>query len=220
MPKLVDHEERRQEIARAAWRLMARAGVAAVSVRSVAAEAGVSTGALRHYFADQSGLLLFAAQHSIERIARRMAAELAARDRPPIEVVQALLEQLLPLDEEREVETAVYFGLIDLTRLSPGHQDLRAWAYRESRRAIRTLVHWLAGGPEPEPELLLGTGTRGAEPLADPALEAETLTLQVLLDGIAVQGLLYPQLMDAGVQRAVLRRELERIQLRTGPPPV
>lgn len=224
MPKLVDHEERRQEIARAAWRLMARDGVAAVSVRTVAAEAGLSTGALRHYFADQSGLLLFTAQHSIERIARRMAAALAAalaaRGRPPIEVVQAVLEQLLPLDEEREIETAVYFGLIDLTRLSPGHQDLRGWAYRESRRVIRTLVHWLAGGPEPEPDLLLSTGTRGAEPLADPALEAETLTLQVLLDGIAVQGLLYPQLMDPEVQRAVLRRELERIALRTEVPPV
>ena len=214
---MVDHDERRREIARATWRVLARDGVAAVSVRNVAAESGLSTGALRHYFADQAGLLLFAAQHTVERIVQRMQAELADRDRPPIEVVQSLLEQLLPLDEERRTETAVYFGLIDLTRLAPGHQDFRTWAFRESRRAIRTLVHWLAGGPEPEPDLLLRTDTRGAAPLADPVLEAEVLSLQVLLDGIAVQGLLYPQVMGPAAQRAVLRRELERV--RPGPDP-
>lgn len=219
MPKLVDHEERRRDIARATWRVLARDGVATVSVRTVAAEAGLSTGALRHYFADQAGLLLFAAQHTVERMVQRMTAELADRDRPPVEVVQALLEQLLPLDEERWAETAVYFGLIDLTRLAPGHQDFRSWAYRESRRVIRTLVLWLAGGPEPESDLLLRTDTRGAEPLADPELEAETLTVQVLLDGIAVQGLLYPRVMDAAAQRAVLRRELEQVPLRPGSSP-
>ncbi|SDR82850.1 regulatory protein, tetR family [Friedmanniella luteola] len=211
MPKLVDHEERRRDLARATWRVMTREGVGAVSVRTVAAEAGLSTGALRHYFPDQASLLLFAAEHTVERIGERMAAELADRDRAPIAVVQGLLEQLLPLDAEREAEVAVYFGLIDLTRLAPGHQDFRSWAFRESRRLIRSLVLWLAGGPEPEPELLLSTRTRGAEPLADPALEAQALMLQVLLDGLAVQGLLHPQLMDAATQRAVLRRELERV---------
>lgn len=211
MPKLVDHEERRREIARAAWRVMTREGVLAVSVRTVAAEAGLSTGALRHYFPDQASLLLFAAEHTVERIAARMAAELTDRDRPPLAVVQGLLEQLLPLDEERTAEVTVYFGLIDLTRLAPGHQEFRAWAFRESRRLVRALVLWLAGGPAPDAELLLRPGTGAEEPLADPALESQVLTVQVLLDGLAVQGLLYPQLVDAATQRAVLRRELDRV---------
>ncbi len=210
---MVDHDERRRAIARAAWRVMSREGVLAVSVRTVAAEAGLSTGALRHYFPDQASLLLFAAQYTVERIVERMAAELQASDRSPHAVVQGVLEQLLPLDEERRAETAVYFGLIDLTRLAPGHQDFRSWAFQESRRLIRTLLLWLAGGPEPEAELFRNAETRGAQPLSDPALEAHALTVQVLLDGLAVQGLLYPEAMDAATQRSVLRRELERVPL-------
>jgi AcrR family transcriptional regulator len=218
VPKLVDHEERRREIARAAWRVMTRDGMTAASVRTVAAEAGLSTGALRHYFADQAGLLLFAAEHTVERVGERMADQLADRDRPPVEVVQGVLEQLLPLDEERWTEVAVYFGLIDLTRLAPGHQEFRSWAFRESRRVIRTLVLWLAGGPEPEPDLLVRSDTRGGAPLEDPGLEAEALAVQVLLDGLAVQGLLYPRVMDAGAQRAALRHALERVPLRPTAP--
>ena len=217
MPKLVDHEERRRDIARATWRVLTREGVGGVSVRTVAAEAGLSTGALRHYFAEQADLLLFAAQLTIEPIAERMAAELADRDRPLVEVVQGVLEQLLPLDDERSTEVAVYFGLIDLTRLTPGHQVFREWAFQEARRVTRTLVLALAEGSAPEPDLLTQTGARGGSPLADPELEARALALQVLLDGLAVQGLLYPRIMDAATQRAVLRRELEQIPRRSTP---
>jgi AcrR family transcriptional regulator len=213
VPKVVDHEERRQDIARATWRVLTRDGVAAVSVRSVAAEAGISTGALRHYFADQASLLLFAAEHTVRRIGERMSRLLAEGQQPPLEIAQGLLEQLLPLDEERWTETAVYFGLIDLTRLAPGHQEFRGWAFREGRRLVRALVLWLAGGPAPDADLLTRTGGPLGEPLADPELEAQALAVQVLVDGLAVQGLLYPQLMDAATLRAVLRRELERVPL-------
>ena len=71
MPKLVDHEERRRLIAQATWRVISRDGVRAASVRTVAAEAGLSTGALRHYFDDHASLLLFAARHSLELMAAR-----------------------------------------------------------------------------------------------------------------------------------------------------
>ena len=179
----------------------------------MAGESRLSAGALRHYFPDQASLLLFAAQYAVERIPARMWRALDDEDRAPVEVVQACLEQLMPLDEDRRVETTVYFGLLDLTRLAPGHQDFRHWAFRETRRVVRALVLWLAGGPAPGPGLS-ATGAGGADqPLADPRLEAQALTLQVLLDGLAVQGLLYPALMDAATQRGVLRRELDRVPL-------
>lgn len=211
VPKLVDHDDRRRLIARAAWAVISREGVAAASVRSVAAEAGLSTGALRHYFADQGSLLLFAARYTMERIGRRMTAQLGDRGRPDVTVVQACLEELLPLDEERHTETAVYFGLIDLTRLDPGHREFRRWVFRVSRPLYRGFVDWLTGGPAPTPSVLDGTDTRWAAPLSDPTLEARALSLQVLVDGLAVQGLLYPEVMDTSVLRSVLRAELERI---------
>jgi AcrR family transcriptional regulator len=60
MPKVVDHEERRAELCAAVWRLASREGLEAVTVRGVAEEAGWSTGAVVHYFADKEDLLLSA----------------------------------------------------------------------------------------------------------------------------------------------------------------
>ncbi len=55
MPKIVDHDARREEIAQALWRVVRRDGIRAASVRTVAAEAGWSAGAVRYYFPDQDG---------------------------------------------------------------------------------------------------------------------------------------------------------------------
>ena len=70
MPRLIDHDARRAEIADAAWRVILREGVTGASVRTVAAEAGLSSGSLRHVFATQSALLVYAFQLVIDRAAR------------------------------------------------------------------------------------------------------------------------------------------------------
>ena len=68
MPKVVDHEERRAELAAAVWRLASSDGLEAVTVRRVAEEAGWSTGAVVHYFADKEELLLFAFSTVADRV--------------------------------------------------------------------------------------------------------------------------------------------------------
>ena len=156
MPKLVDHEERRRLIAQATWRVISRDGVRAASVRTVAAEAGLSTGALRHYFDDHASLLLFAARHSLELMAARVFGHLAEPDAEPRVAVQACLEELLPLDGQRAAESAVYFGLIDQVRFLPEHTAFREVMFGQGRRLYRLLVGWLAGGPQPTPEVLAG----------------------------------------------------------------
>ena len=60
MPRLIDADTRRRDIARATWRLVLREGLDAVSVRNVAREAGLSTGSVRHSFSTQAELLTFA----------------------------------------------------------------------------------------------------------------------------------------------------------------
>src|SRR5690606_41716840 len=91
MPKVVDHDARRQELAEATWRLIRREGLEAVSVRKVAREAGVSPGSLRHYFTSQSELLAYALRMVGERIEQRI------RSLEPGQTledhVQALIEQ-------------------------------------------------------------------------------------------------------------------------------
>ena len=48
MPRIVDHEERRAEVAAAVWRIVSRDGLEAATVRRVAAETGMSTLSLIH----------------------------------------------------------------------------------------------------------------------------------------------------------------------------
>ena len=144
MPKMVDHEERRQLIAQATWRVISRDGVRAASVRAVAAEAGLSTGALRHYFDDHATLLLFAAQHPLALIAVRVFGHLSEPDANPRVTVQACLEELLPLDAQRAAESAVYFGLIDHVRFLPEHTAFREVMFEQGRRLSGC---WSGGWP-------------------------------------------------------------------------
>lgn len=216
MPKTVDHAARRRLIARATWQVISRDGLRGATVRTVAAEAGLSSGALRYYFDDHASLLLFAAQHSIELIGARIFEELASTSAEPIDIVQGCLEQLLPLDAQRIAETAVYFGLVDLARLEPEHRDFRETSFRTARRLYRRLVDWLAGGLPPTPDALQVVESTDDAPLPDAGLEARARMLQVLVDGLAVDGLLCPGEMDPDQLRAVLRGELERIVLEIG----
>lgn len=100
MPRIVDHEQRREQIAEALWRVAAGEGLEAVSLTRVAAEAGVSKGRVQHYFASRDDLLEYAARRLVVRVRGRTAERLAAVDAaPPLERLRVLLHAVLPLDD-------------------------------------------------------------------------------------------------------------------------
>ncbi len=57
VPKIVDHEERRLTIAHACSRVIADDGLVGVTMRSVATAAGITTGAVTHYYESKAELL-------------------------------------------------------------------------------------------------------------------------------------------------------------------
>jgi AcrR family transcriptional regulator len=77
MPKIVDHAERRATIARAACEAIARDGIEGATLARVGREAGLTTGAIQHYFRDKDALLAAALRctydEQIERMRRRAA---------------------------------------------------------------------------------------------------------------------------------------------------
>ena len=125
--------------------------------------------------------------------------------------MQACLEELLPLDDQRAAESAVYFGLIDQVRFLPEHTAFREVMFGQGRRLYRLLVGWLAGGAQPTPEMLTGDPSAGSTPLADPRLEVRACSLQLFIDGLAVNGLICPGQMDRAALRATLAGELDRL---------
>jgi len=72
MPKIVDHELQRETFAEAAMRLIARNGLEGVTMRAVAAEAGLSYGSLFHYFDSKEALLMHAVRTTMERQTHRV----------------------------------------------------------------------------------------------------------------------------------------------------
>ena len=112
MPKVVDHAERRRELAGAVWRVIAHDGVAGVSMRTVAAESGWSSGALRHYFATRDELLAFACEQVIERVTERIAA--LPIDSDPRVAVRRVLLELVPADADRHTEASIGFAFLAL----------------------------------------------------------------------------------------------------------
>jgi len=189
MPKVVDHEERREQIADALWTVVRRDGYESVSVRSVAAELGMSTGALRHYFGSQDELIAFAMRSLMERIRARIVAVAATAD--GLEGALAVLEEVLPLDAQRHAESEVWLALVAASRTQPA---LRALA-DESHRALRGLCDSVV-------RVAAAAGSRDLD------LAAETDRLHALVDGLALHGTLYPRMLPRTRIRAAIRKHV------------
>lgn len=130
MPKQVDHEERRREIATAVLRLVTTRGVEAASLRAVASEAGVSMGAVQHYFRTKDQMLHFALAYGNTLLAER-ATRLMTEQKPatPRETFRLLCTLLLPLDEDSRGGARLWAGLISRGCVDEPTRKLAALAY-------------------------------------------------------------------------------------------
>jgi len=117
MPKVVDHEQRREEIVAAMWRVVERDGATAVSVRSVATEAGISKTGMSYYFASQGELLASAIEVSVETVTDRIL-QMDLLDCDVQTAVSALME-LIPGDELRRQQARVWLQLLALEQVDP-----------------------------------------------------------------------------------------------------
>jgi AcrR family transcriptional regulator len=194
MPKLVDHEQRRAELAEAVWTVIRRDGLERASVRNVAQEAGLSMGSLRHYFATQSELLCFAMQLVGDRARARIAALEPAADAR--RAAEQLLRELVPLDDERRAEAEVWLAFTARALVDP------------QQRAIYQDIH----------DQLNGACTSAVTALVDAGLTAERLDvaleasrLHALLDGLALHAVMRPTRVSPSRVIAVIAGHLDAL---------
>lgn len=192
MPRRIDAEARTAEIAAAALRVLERDGLAGLSVRGVAAEANIAAASLRRAFPTQHALR----EYCLELIEERATARITSLDLTGRALADALLAQLLPLDDERRSEliAQVQLGVLSLT-----DSDLRPAAVRLNAavsRACRIAIDILASA---------GQLDRGRDP------EYEAQRLRALLDGIAMQGLWSGDPKRAGQMLSTLARHLDEL---------
>lgn len=145
MPRTVDADQQRSAIAGAVARLVASGGMEAVSLRAVAAEAGVSMGRVQHYFATKDDMLLDCLQRSYQRMEARIERRMEGTDGSEREILVAILDELLGAEAETRdairINTAFASrGLSDervTAILTDGDQEIVALA----TRVIATAVH-------------------------------------------------------------------------------
>ncbi|MEU8183242.1 TetR family transcriptional regulator C-terminal domain-containing protein [Micromonospora sp. NPDC049044] len=138
MPKKVDHQERRTLIADALMRVAADQGLEAVSLRHVAAAAGVSAGMVQHYFRTKDEMMTFALSVVRERSQLRVTEALArlGEDPPPRLLLRTMIAALLPLDEGTRDDGRVALAFLAYTAVRPA----AATGLREGTRQLTGFV--------------------------------------------------------------------------------
>lgn len=186
MSKIVNHAERRLEIADACLAVVSRAGLSGATTREIAKEAGFSHGIIAHYFNSKNDILRAALQRSYQQLAERIDANLNGLS--GTEALRQAIRDALPNDEEgrigEQIELAFWaYGL--------GNHDIaeERWrSYTEWRRALELLIR----GAQAEQHLSA----------PDPSLIAETIICT--LDGLGAQVALYPDRISSDRMFAIM----------------
>lgn len=194
MPKIVHHEARRTALARAAWRTIARAGVAASTVRAIARDADCSTGVLQHYFPDKDALLL----HALRLVTRQTSGRMAARARGVrgLAALRAVLREALPLDAESRLEWRIWLAFWGRAVHDPDLAAEQRRRYREWRGLIRALLRDAQRDREVSSRL-------------DLAVEADALV--AFIDGLGLGATLEPARLSPARQAAMVDAYVRRL---------
>ncbi|MFD1175173.1 TetR/AcrR family transcriptional regulator [Paenibacillus puldeungensis] len=192
MPKLIDHEQRKKQIAEATWRVILEQGMEGATVRNIAKEADISPGSLRHDFASQEDLLLYAMNLVKENAAARIES-VAMQDMPPREIALGILLELVPTNEETRAEMEVWFAFTAYFRKKRLSFDAQHdGIYMGVQHIIRQLdrLHLLKKGVNKD-------------------MEAEML--YAMIDGLALHALLDPQRLNKEKITNLLNHYLDSI---------
>ena len=194
MPKIVDHDERRRVIVEALWRVVARDGAHEISVRHVAAEAGMPKSSIGHYVGTMPQLMGLAVDQLVqENTDYLLSLDLFSLD---ADMATEVLYTLVPVSERRRHMSGVWLLLAS-----------QAGADEEFAEVLHRLNASIADGLG---DLLRGMQQQG---LVDSGrqIDREVRRIHALIDGLALQCMTDPSLRSEQDVRAILREEVARL---------
>jgi AcrR family transcriptional regulator len=203
VPKRVDHTQRRAHIIDALVRVAARDGLHAVTLRAVAAEAGMSLNLVQYYFDTKAALMHASLRRLEEQSHRRWADRLAGLPQPPTPqaFIEAFLAEALPTDEPSRAFHLVWtsYAVLAMTDAELAAQPFVAGPDRLERQLTDVLRRAQRDG----------TLDRRRD------IAAEAARLLALSHGLGTSVLVGQRAADAAM--AILRAHLD--QLFDRPPP-
>jgi AcrR family transcriptional regulator len=130
VPKIVDHAERRDQIAQVACKVVAKHGFERATVARIARAAGYTTGMVAHYFDSKAEIILAALRLMLLRIEERLTRE---RDSGEANLVEVLCEAL-PIDAQRFTECEFWMAFWGQVSADRKLKRLNVWVHREYMR--------------------------------------------------------------------------------------
>lgn len=177
MPKLVDHDARRMEIAQATWAAVQNVGIERLRLRDIAGEVGFTTGVFAHYFPDKDSVVRFAFnlayQHASDQIRHSNETVSSALER-----LRNALVALVP--DKNQPESVAFVSMCFGIRNSK--DPLLTSAYKKKRNEYQRLLKSYIRDAANDGEIL---NDKSPDDILDLVL--------AVLDGVCVAALLNPQ---------------------------
>src|SRR3981081_161897 len=130
MPKIVDHDQRRDQIALVACRVVAENGFDQATIVRIAREAGYTTGMVAHYFDTKQDIIIAALRWLLRRIEEGLTRPSGDAQADLLTV----LSEALPIDEQRYIECAFWTAFWGQVSADKRLKRINAWVHREYMR--------------------------------------------------------------------------------------
>lgn len=192
MPKIVNHDERKNTIAEAMWRVILDKGMEGATVRNIAEEAELSLGALRYYFKTQDDLLIYAMDLVQERAKKRIE-KIVLQSLSPKELVIAMILEIVPVNTDTRIEMEVWFAFIAYVK---HRSDTLVVPDDQILRMTENLLYFLEENLLLRPECMM---------------EIEIERLYGLIDGLAIHAILDPDRLDSEQIRKTIEYHIDSI---------
>jgi AcrR family transcriptional regulator len=189
VPKIVDHDERRRAYADALWRVVSQHGASAISVRAVAAEAGVSPSNLVHYMPTRADMLSIAVNQLLSTATPRVPAPDASLESWAVDAVMSAI----PHTPARRRQSEVWLMLVAERSSNP-----------DAERLLTEVQQRVAAGLAEGLQVLADAGLVGA----GRHLGTETARLHALVDGLSLRSVIAPKSLPTAELRTIVAAHL------------
>ncbi|MGV9712842.1 TetR/AcrR family transcriptional regulator [Gordonia sp. NPDC003424] len=190
MPKIVDHDERRREIIEVVWRLVATRGIEAMSMRTIAEEAGYANGVLSYYFANKDDVIRQAYDYVYTATNNRIAGLIG--DARGLAALRIFCGEVMPRTPEALLEARIATTLWDRAMYDPVINRTNVEAMQTWRDEIAGFLDDAVADGEIQP--------------TDTVLAADSLLTSMM--GMQIMAVLTPDLLPSARQDELLENFL------------
>lgn len=134
MPKKIDHDARRRQIAKAAIEVIGAQGLDNTRLVDVARSAKATTGTITHYFEDKDAVLLAALDHVAQRILSALGSEEGSDD------LFELVASILPTNQNGLRDWRVWMSFFGRAVGDPALARINKAYYDEFRDGLAAII--------------------------------------------------------------------------------